>query len=133
MKTIHIKPQLLKLGELGERLPKLTMEEVIFYGIGHLLALPKASSIGSDCVYKGSDALCCAAAPFISHYHPEMEEIDWLGLVSEHGQSENHQNIIVMLQTLHDDRDFWMLSLDSKVERINRYFRLGHFQVQIEY
>lgn len=92
-----------KLGEYGDRLPKMTAQEVFEVGCDHLLTQNRKSDNPSgSCLYNGQGDICCAAAPFINSYDESMEGQDWSILVENNEQPINHANLICELQRIHD-------------------------------
>ena len=114
-----------ELGELGSKLSSMTRLEVLYAGIGHILALPQQSAgEGGVCLYSGPEGVCCAAAPFIKEYNPNMEENDYESMLEEFEQPERNRVSINLLQDIHDNSSIWNLdTLDEKVEFINGYLK----------
>lgn len=93
-----------KLGEYGDKLPTMTEQEVFNVAVTHLLEQGEKSEYEKgNCVYNGPEGLCCAAAPFIEDYDPNMEGKSWYGLTDSYCQSHKHSTLIKRLQDIHDD------------------------------
>lgn len=118
---LKVTPRRLKLSELGSSLKagKLTREQVLSLGIGHILSMGHQSIQGhGQCAYMGKENSCCAAAPFISDYTPQMEGKGWGTLVEELGQSPEHESQIKWLQDIHDSTYMWQLEPTRRVSYI---------------
>ncbi len=92
-----------KLGQFGDQLESMTAQEVFNIAVEHLLLQDKQSYSEelANCVYNG-DGVCCAAAPFIKDYKPEMEGKGWKSI----RHTNNHKLLLCSLQMAHD-RDDW--------------------------
>ena len=90
-----------KLGEYGDKLQTMTAQEAFDAAATHLLEQGCRSESDGRCRYNG-DGVCCAAAPFIRNYSPELEDIDWLSVVRRKAASKNHLDLIEKLQRIHD-------------------------------
>lgn len=81
----------------------MTAQEVFDEASKHLLTQNKKSMNEEEvCTYNGPDGLCCAAAPFLKRYEPDMEEKSYHSLIGEFNQPEDHKLLIYGLQEIHD-------------------------------
>lgn len=111
-----------KLGEYGDKIATMTAQEVFDVGVEHLLTQMKKSVNTDDkCVYDGGD-VCCAAAPFIKDYTPDMENKIWVWLVDGYDVSDNHSKLIDRLQQIHDNYN--VQSWYAALEELSREFVL---------
>lgn len=102
-----------RLCEYGHQLGSMTAQEVFTVAKEHLLSQGERSSRSGVCKYNGGD-VCCAAAPFVLTYNPEMEGNGWLRLVKQGVVDEKHCYLIALLQKIHDcvPTDKWSMGLD---------------------
>ena len=105
-------------------LHEATEQEVFDQVARHLLTQNKASldMLGNSCQYRGIDGLKCAAGCLISddEYQPDMERTYWGELVNSNLAPKEHEEIIAMLQDIHDDwpPSRWLFALkDLAAER----------------
>jgi hypothetical protein len=80
--------------------------EVIDFVTAHMLKQGVRSlAADGDCVYRNSDGLMCAAGCLLPDgaYTPIMERKVWPELVTEHGMSAQHIELIRDMQRIHDN------------------------------
>lgn len=82
----------------------MTAQEVFDEASKHLLTQNKKSWYDSDgsCAYNGPNGTCCAAAPFLKGYEPDMECKGYIVLVEMFNQPEDHKLLMCGLQKIHD-------------------------------
>ena len=81
----------------------MTAQEVFDEASKHLLTQNKKSMNEEEvCTYNGPDGLCCAAAPFLKRYEPDMEWKGYPALITIFNQPENHKSLMCDLQGIHD-------------------------------
>lgn len=93
-------------------LEEATAQEVFDQVVNHLRKQNKQAMSNSKCCYRHGD-LKCAAGCLISddEYHKNMEGSTWFILIDRFRISTAHQDLIFMLQDIHDNggyewRDF---------------------------
>lgn len=83
-------------------------QEVFDHVAEHLLAqMCRAESEDGDCRYRGEGGLKCAAGCLIGddEYSEDIEERDWITLVTKKQVPPDHQDLIMRLQDLHDSNE----------------------------
>ena len=99
-----------------ETLPDASAQDVFNQVAFHLLSQGERAMDG-DCVYHAPDGLRCAAGCLISdeEYKEDMEWNGWLDLVDAGLVPNEHADLILELQNLHDMEhpDDWAGSLSS--------------------
>lgn len=109
-----------KLGQYN--LEEMTEQEVFDAAAKHLMEQSEQSLYSEDgdfCIYKG-DNKCCAAAIFIQGYDEKMESKIWYKLVSKFDQSDKHLNMVMHLQSVHDENE--PSEWKKELERLSEYF-----------
>lgn len=90
-------------------LSQATAQEVYDQVANHLLIQNKKSiSLPSlACMYKNIDGLKCAAGCLMSdeEYLPRMGNLSWAELIIQGLVPENHRDLIIKLQSIHDVRE----------------------------
>lgn len=116
-----------KLGQFGEQLGSMTAQEVFNIAVEHLLLQDKQSYSEEldNCVYNG-DGVCCAAAPFIKDYKPEMENKNW----GEIRHTSKHKYLLARLQASHDSENWECLP--DELKDVAEYYKLNMPQILID-
>jgi len=84
----------------------LTAQEIFDKVSIHLLTQNKRSQDDRMCTYRGPEGLKCAAGCLIpdKHYYPKLEQMSWQTLVNNGEVSSNHNELISLLQCVHDEK-----------------------------
>ena len=99
-------------------LPEASAQSIYDQVKAHLLS-QNAKSIKDDkCVYRGPNGLKCAAGCLIAddEYKPKMDKCgSWYGLKSENLVPDEHWELILKLQEIHDwyDVEEWKQKLEE--------------------
>jgi hypothetical protein len=104
-------------------LPQATAQEVFDQVARHLLTQNAKAEIihllgRHKCVYRDRNGLKCAAGCLIGEdeYKPEFDENGaWLNIIETFGLPEDHKDLIVQLQGIHDtvEVELWKRHLDN--------------------
>ncbi len=74
--------------------------------LNHIRAQGEPSMDEQGCVFRNAEGLGCAAAPFITNYEPEVEEISIYGGCDVEKYFDplavKHSELVAMLQLAHD-------------------------------
>ena len=103
-------------------LPNASAQDVFNQVAFHLLNQGEPAMDG-DCVYHSPDGLRCAAGCLISdeEYDEAMEWNSWLDLVNADLVPEEHANLILELQNIHDmtHPDDWAGALSKLADKLD--------------
>ena len=109
-------------------LSQATEQQVFDQAYKHLINQGKRSVsddniLHSPCVYLSDKGLKCAAGCFISkdEYKPEFENNLWCGLVYSFGVPKEHYDLIIGLQSIHDNIivELWKEKLFELAQEFN--------------
>lgn len=85
------------------------LQSLFFTSFHHIARQGKPSlNEKGKCCYRSPDGLSCAAAPFIRHYSPDMEDNNFNWLVDEFPKdidpvAVQHRGFVMELQLAHDE------------------------------
>ena len=117
-------------------LPQATEQQVFDQVATHLLTQGRKSENAGTCLYRGPEGTKCAAGCLIgkSEYRAYWEGRSWSGLAGEGSVPEEHLDLIIALQKIHDHPDWRLRTLArswrEKLIKLANEFELSYKVVE---